>query len=72
MKLAESGYTLHSLRHAFGLHLYESCTDIMTIKEAMGHKSLSSTSVYYDKQVIMERLFLFVRTMHRYYLIYLS
>lgn len=44
--LADAGYTLHSLRHAFGLHLYESGTDIMTIKEAMGHKSLASTSVY--------------------------
>lgn len=45
-ELADAGYTLHSLRHAFGLHLYEAGTDIMTIKEAMGHKSLSSTSVY--------------------------
>ncbi len=44
--LSDSGYTLHSLRHGFGLHLYEAGTDIMTIKEAMGHKSLSSTSVY--------------------------
>ena len=44
--LSDAGYTLHSLRHAFGLHLYEAGTDIMTIKEAMGHKSLSSTSVY--------------------------
>lgn len=44
--LSDLGYTLHSLRHGFGLHLYESGTDIMTIKEAMGHKSLSSTSVY--------------------------
>jgi len=44
--LSEAGYTLHSLRHAFGLHLYEADTDIMTIKEAMGHKSLSSTAVY--------------------------
>lgn len=44
--LANSGYTLHSLRHAFGLHLYEAGTDIMAIKEAMGHKSLASTSVY--------------------------
>ena len=26
--------------------LYEAGTDLMTIKEAMGHKSLSSTSVY--------------------------
>lgn len=44
--LDSAGYTLHSLRHAFGLHLYEAGTDIMTIKEAMGHKSLASTSVY--------------------------
>lgn len=44
--LSDSGYTLHSLRHGFGLHLYEAGTDLMTIKEAMGHKSLSSTSVY--------------------------
>ena len=46
LNLSDAGYTLHSLRHAFGLHLYEAGTDIMTIKEAMGHKSLSSTSVY--------------------------
>lgn len=44
--LSDAGYTLHSLRHGFGLHLYEAGTDIMTIKEAMGHKSLSSTSIY--------------------------
>lgn len=44
--IADAGYTLHSLRHAFGLHLYEADTDLMTIKEAMGHKSLSSTSIY--------------------------
>ena len=41
-----NGFTLHSLRHAFGLHLYEAGTDLMSIKEAMGHKSLSSTTVY--------------------------
>lgn len=44
--LADRGFTLHSCRHAFGLHLYEAGTDIMTIKEALGHKSLSSTQVY--------------------------
>lgn len=44
--MAECGFTPHSLRHAFGLHLYESGTDLMAIKEALGHKSLSSTSVY--------------------------
>ncbi len=44
--LSDRGYTPHSLRHAFGLHLYESGTDLMAIKEALGHKSLSSTTVY--------------------------
>lgn len=44
--LSEEGYSLHSLRHGFGLHLYEAGTDLMTIKEAMGHKSLSSTETY--------------------------
>ncbi len=44
--MQDKGYTLHSLRHAFGLHLYDAGVDIMTIKEAMGHKSLSSTAVY--------------------------
>ena len=44
--LAGKGYVPHSLRHAFGLHLYESGTDLMSIKEALGHKSLSSTTIY--------------------------
>ena len=39
-------FNLHSLRHAFGLHLYESGADLFSIKEAMGHKSLSSTEIY--------------------------
>lgn len=42
----EKGFNCHSLRHGFGLHLYEAGTDIISIKEAMGHKSLSSTEVY--------------------------
>lgn len=44
--LSSKGFTLHSCRHAFGLHLYEAGTDILTIKEALGHKSLASTEVY--------------------------
>lgn len=44
--MKELGFNLHSLRHAFGLHLYESGADLFSIKEAMGHKSLSSTEVY--------------------------
>ena len=42
----DKGFNLHSLRHAFGLHLYDAGTDLMAIKEALGHKSLSSTQVY--------------------------
>lgn len=42
----KAGFTLHSLRHAFGLHLYEAGADLMSIKEAMGHKSISSTTIY--------------------------
>lgn len=36
----------HSFRHAFGTHLYESGTDLLTIKELLGHKSLTSTVIY--------------------------
>lgn len=38
--------TCHSFRHAFGTHLYESGTDILTIKTLLGHKSLLSTVIY--------------------------
>ena len=44
--LSGKGFTLHSCRHAFGLHLYEAGADILSIKEALGHKSLSSTEIY--------------------------
>ena len=45
--------TCHSFRHAFGTHLYENGTDLLTIKALLGHKSLSSTTVYYVKFFIM-------------------
>ena len=38
--------TCHSFRHAFGTHLYENGTDLLTIKALMGHKSLNSTTIY--------------------------
>lgn len=43
---SDKGYNLHSLRHAFGLHLYEDGVDLISIKEAMGHKSIRSTEIY--------------------------
>lgn len=36
----------HSFRHAFATHLYESGTDLLTLKELMGHKSINSTVIY--------------------------
>lgn len=42
----DMGFSPHSLRHAFGLHLYDAGVDLMSIKEALGHKSLSSTTIY--------------------------
>lgn len=42
----EPRITCHSLRHAFGTHLYEDGTDLLTIKALLGHKSLNSTTIY--------------------------
>jgi len=38
--------TPHTMRHSFATHLHERGVDIMTIKDLLGHKNVSTTQVY--------------------------
>lgn len=39
---------VHALRHTFALNLYKAHTDIVLLKNALGHKNIKNTMVYAD------------------------
>ena len=46
LEVTMGGGTVHTLRHPFATHLVNSGADILTVKELLGHNSLSSTQHY--------------------------
>ncbi len=46
LEVTMGGGTVHTLRHTFASHLVNSGADILTVKELLGHSSLSSTQHY--------------------------
>lgn len=39
---------LHSLRHTFGVKLYNNCKDIKTVQKALGHSQINNTNIYLE------------------------
>lgn len=43
----------HTLRHSKGMHLLEGGVNLVYIRDFLGHSSITTTEIYYDKQILM-------------------
>ncbi|NSW58701.1 MAG: tyrosine-type recombinase/integrase [Armatimonadetes bacterium] len=53
--LADRGYSLHSMRHAYATSLIRAGVDLGTVMSLMGHSDISVTSVYVHSDVKSKR-----------------
>lgn len=52
-------FSFHSLRHTYAMQLYERTRDILLVKKALGHRSISSTLVYAETLADLRQMLLF-------------
>ena len=43
-----SYYSIHSLRHSYGTHLYQRSKDLRLVQKQLGHSSITTTTIYSD------------------------
>jgi site-specific recombinase XerD len=54
-EMIPNDFSPHKMRHTTAMELVESGVDLIYIRDLLGHVSVNTTEVYYDKQNIMKR-----------------
>ena len=53
--LQDAGYSLHSMRHAYGTLLVKAGVDLGTVRDLLGHSDISVTSIYVHSDLRSKR-----------------